>query len=751
MSTSQHSQLLIWDYCCIGLYFLLNMAVGAYALCRPNRHTISGYFLAGRYMWWLPVGASLFASNIGAEHLIGMAGSGAASGIAVGAFNFISIILLQLMSWVFLPVFIASRVRTVPEYMTKRFGGQRIQMYLAVLSLVLYIFTKISVDLYSGALFINQAFKWDIFGSILALLVMTAIFTMTGGLAAVIYTDTLQFFIMIIGALVVMSKAFHEVGGYEALQYKYMRAVPKLRPENSTCGIPRADSWVMLRDPVTSDLPWPAFLLGQTPASIWYWCADQMMIQRALASKNLSHAKGATLFTAYAKILPFFMIILPGMISRVLFPEDVACVLPEECMRSCGSSSSCFNSAYPRLIVGIMPAGLRGLMLSVMLAALMSDLTSIFNSASTMFSLDLWPRIRPKAETRELLIVGKLFIVFLVVVSVAWVPIIEEVQSGELFIYIQKIGAYLSPPIACVYTMAILWKRMNEQGAFWGLMAGLVIGVTRMALDFLFPPPACWQHEYRPLIVQLNFMYFAALLFWTTAIVSMVVSLMTQPQESHRLIGTTFMTRFDKAERENERHSTVDLPGDTNIEMNIVQQESGQEEVTTASGEIKFLTWMKKSLWWMCGLQTPVQSSVSHNSLQTPVQSSVSHNSLQTPEQSSVSHNSLQTPVQSSVSHNSLQTPVQSSVSHNSLQTPVESSVSHNSLQTPVQSSVSHNSPQKEHTDYNPLEQNPRTNLLLNINLVLVLAVGIGIFAYFTVDPFPNGFETGNYTSVSLG
>ncbi|KAK8748477.1 hypothetical protein OTU49_016167 [Cherax quadricarinatus] len=211
------------------------------------------------------------------------------------------------------------------------------------------------------------------------------------------------------------------------------------------------------------------------------------------------------------------------------------------------------------------------------------------------------------------------------------------------------------------------------------------------------------------------------------------------------------MTRFDKAERENERHSTVDLPGDTNIEMNIVQQESGQEEVTTASGEIKFLTWMKKSLWWMCGLQTPVQSSVSHNSLQTPVQSSVSHNSLQTPEQSSVSHNSLQTPVQSSVSHNSLQTPVQSSVSHNSLQTPVESSVSHNSLQTPVQSSVSHNSPQKEHTDYNPLEQNPRTNLLLNINLVLVLAVGIGIFAYFTVDPFPNGFETGNYTSVSLG
>ncbi|XP_050687038.1 sodium/myo-inositol cotransporter-like [Eriocheir sinensis] len=245
------------------------------ALCRPNRGTIAGYFLADRLMWWLPVGASLFASNIGSEHFIGMASSGAASGIGIGAFNFNSIILLQLMSWVFLPVFIASKVRTVPEYMHKRFGGQRIQMYLAVLSLLLYIFTKISVDLYSGSIFINQALKWDIYWSMTGLLVLTALFTVTGGLAAVIYTDTLQVIIMLAGALFVMIKAFQEVGGYGALQYKYMQAVPKLTYKNTSCGLPRDDSWIMLRDPVNSDLPWPAFLLGQTPASIWYWCADQ--------------------------------------------------------------------------------------------------------------------------------------------------------------------------------------------------------------------------------------------------------------------------------------------------------------------------------------------------------------------------------------------------------------------------------------------------------------------------------------------
>lgn len=260
-----------------------------------------------------------------------------------------------------------------------------------------------------------------------------------------------------------------------------------------------------------------------------------MMIQRALAAKSLSHAKGATVFASYVKILPFFIIILPGMISRALFPDDVACVLPEECLRACGSRISCYNSAYPRLVVGIMPAGLKGVMLAVMLAALMSDLTSIFNSASTMFTLDLWHRLRPRAKTRELLVVGKLFVVVLVSLSVAWVPIIEKVQGGQLFIYIQKVGAYLAPPIAAVYLMAVLWKRMNEKGAFWALMLGLVVGVIRMILDFSFPPPACNQYEYRPLLIRLNFMYFAMILFWITFLTAAVVSLLTEPSESFRV------------------------------------------------------------------------------------------------------------------------------------------------------------------------------------------------------------------------
>ncbi|XP_063861449.1 sodium/mannose cotransporter SLC5A10-like isoform X1 [Scylla paramamosain] len=600
-----HSEtLLVWDYVAIIGYFSLNLLVGGYALCRPNRGTISGYFLAGRFMGWFPIGASLMATNIGSEHFIGLSGSGAASGIGIGAFNFNPVFLLPLMCWVFLPVYIASGVCTVPEYMKKRFGGQRIQMYLAFLSLLLYIFTKISVDLYTGAIFINQALKWDIYGSMLALLALTALFTVTGGLVAVIYSDTLQLFIMLGGASFIMVRAFQEVGGYEALQYKYMQAIPKLTYENTTCGLPRDDAWIMLRHPVKSDLPWPAFILGQTPASIWYWCADQVMIQRVLAAKSLSHAKGGTVFAAYIKILPFFLFLIPGMISRALYPDDVACVLPEECMRACGSRSSCFNSAYPRLLVGILPVGFKGIMLAVILAALMSDLTSIFNSASAMFTLDLWPFLRPKAGIKELLIVGKVFSVVVVALSVAWVPIIEKVQSGQLFVYIQRVGAYLAPPIAAVYLLAVFWKRMNEKGAFWALMMGLFVGLIRLILDFSHPPPSCNEDEYRPLVIQLNFMYFAMILFWITVLTAVVVSLFTEPPESFRVIRTTYFTRLDENIRDDEE---PDVTSEITLE-DAMSPLTHDEETITEKKKESHLQKAKRCYMWLCGLQVSQHS-----------------------------------------------------------------------------------------------------------------------------------------------
>ncbi|XP_027227877.2 sodium/mannose cotransporter SLC5A10 isoform X1 [Penaeus vannamei] len=546
-----------WDIVSVTIYFILVMAAGFYSMCRPNRGTVAGYFLAGRFMWWLPVGASLFASNIGSEHFIGLAGSGAAAGIGVGAFEFNALVLLQLLGWVFLPVFIASGVNTLPEYTKKRFGGRRIQTYLALLSLILYIFTKISVNLYSGAIFIQQATKINnLYLSIVFLLVMTAICTVVGGLAAVIYTDTLQFFIMIGGSFYVMIKGLYTVGGYSELQTKYLASIPEKLISNSTCGLPRVDSWRMLRDADTSvsDMPWPGFLLGQIPASIWYWCADQMMVQRVMAAKSLSHAKGGTIFAGYVKLLPLFIMVLPGMIARVLFPNEVGCVDPDECFKFCNSRVSCSNSAYPKLVLEYMPSGVRGVMLSVMLSALMSDLTSIFNSASTLFTMDMWSIYRPRAKQREQLLVGRIFIVFLVVISIIWIPVIEQTQGGQLYIYIQAIAAYLAPPIAAIYCMAIIWKRMNEQGAFWGLMSGFVVGMFRMSLDFYYGEPPCNEEDNRPFIVaKVHYMYFATILFWLTVFVAVTVSLLTKAPEKWRLIRTTYFTRYDRRERQDDQ------------------------------------------------------------------------------------------------------------------------------------------------------------------------------------------------------
>ncbi|KAI0223188.1 Sodium/myo-inositol cotransporter [Lamellibrachia satsuma] len=546
---SSSSRLGTWDLVAVVCYFGAVLGVGLYSMCRPNRGTVTGYFLAGRFMIWLPVGASLFASNIGSEHFIGLAGSAAAAGIGVGALEFNACLLLQLLGWVFLPVYIASGVCTLPEYTKKRFGRSRICTYLASLSLVLYIFTKISVNLYAGALFIQQALQWNLYVSVLLLLAATAFCTVTGGLAAVIYTDTLQALVMVVGATVLTLIGLNKVGGFQELYYRYLEAAPNATSYtmNTTCGQPRKDAWMMLRDARGSDLPWPGFLLGQTPASIWYWCTDQMMVQRALAAKSLSHAQGGVLFAGYIKLMPLFIMVLPGMISRVLYTEEVACADPDVCEAVCQNRAGCSNIAYPKLVLELMPTGLRGVMMSVMLAALMSDLTSIFNSASTLFTMDIYHFLRKKSSVKELMIVGRLFVCVMVVISIVWIPMVQSMQGGQLYIYIQAIAAYLAPPIAAVYLLAVLWKRGNEQGAFWALMVGLVMGVTRMLLDFIYVEPLCGQLDTRPAIVaKVHYMYFAMLLFATTCSTMVIISLLTKPPADNQLIRTTYWTRFEE-------------------------------------------------------------------------------------------------------------------------------------------------------------------------------------------------------------
>uniref|UniRef100_A0A8C8VGE3 Sodium/glucose cotransporter 2 n=1 Tax=Pelusios castaneus TaxID=367368 RepID=A0A8C8VGE3_9SAUR len=451
-------------------YFILVISVGLWSMCRTNRGTIGGYFLAGRNMVWWPVGASLFASNIGSGHFVGLAGTGAANGLAVAGFEWNALFVVLLLGWLFVPVYLTAGVITMPQYLKKRFGGWRIQVYLSILSLFLYIFTKISVDMFAGAVFIQQALGWNIYVAVIALLIITTIYTVTGGLAALMYTDTVQTFVIIGGAFVLMGFAFYEVGGYQGLHDKYLEAIPNrtLSPApalyniSATCYQPRPDAFHLLRDPLTGDLPWPALIFGLTIISTWYWCSDQVIVQRCLAGKSLTHVKAGCILCGYLKLLPMFLMVMPGMISRILYKDEVACVVPEDCKRICGTEVGCSNIAYPKLVVELMPTGLRGLMLAVMLAALMSSLASIFNSSSTLFTMDIYNRLRPQARSKELLIVGRLWILCIVAISIAWIPVVQAAQSGQLFDYIQSIASYLAPPIAAVFFLAVFVKRVNE-------------------------------------------------------------------------------------------------------------------------------------------------------------------------------------------------------------------------------------------------------------------------------------------------
>ncbi|KAM4876192.1 sodium/glucose cotransporter 2-like [Sylvia borin] len=540
-----------WDLGVIGGYFLLVMAVGLWTLRRRGGQSLSGYFLAGRSMTWAPVGASLFASNIGSGHFVGLAGTGAAGGIAVGGFEWSGMFIVLLLGWVFVPIYRRAGVSTMPEYLGRRFGGGRIRLYLALLSLALYVSTKISVDMYSGALFIREALGWDLYGSVGALLGVTALYTLTGGLTALMFADLVQTLIIIVGASVLAGYALGAVGGYQGLLERYPLALP---PNISgPCGRPRPDAFHLLRHPSTGDLPWPGLVLGLGIISAWYWCTDQVIVQRCLAGRSLTHVRAGCVVCGYLKVLPMFLMVLPGMAARVLFPDVVGCADPQGCSRACGSPLGCSNVAYPRLVLGLLPHGLRGLMLAVVLAALMSSLASIFASSGALFTFDVYRKLRPGAGPRHLLMAGRLWVVAMVGLSLAWLPVVEAARGGQLFDYMQALASYLAPPVAAVFFLAVFVPRVNEPGAFWGLLGGLALGLARLIPEILLGSGSCGSPGRCPeLLCGLHYLHFAVLLFLLTCGLTLGVSCCHPPIPKVHLHRLVFSLR-------NSREPRIDL------------------------------------------------------------------------------------------------------------------------------------------------------------------------------------------------
>uniref|UniRef100_A0A8C2T1P5 Sodium/glucose cotransporter 2-like n=1 Tax=Coturnix japonica TaxID=93934 RepID=A0A8C2T1P5_COTJA len=408
-----------WDLGVLGGYFLCVFAVGLWVRTHKlggGTHKLGG----GTHKWG--VGSSLFASNIGSGHFVGLAGTAAASGIAVGGFE-----------W-----------------------------HVGLCRCCLL------VDLFSGAVFLQAALGWELYGAVGALLGVTALYTITGGMTALMFADMVQSAVMVGGASVLAGYALRAVGGVPALFHRFPLSLP---PTTRRC--PIRDQALKLLRPPGGDLPWPGMLLGLGATAGWYWCTDQVIVQRCLSGRSLTHVRGGCVLCGYLKVLPMFLMVLPGMAARLLYPEVVACPDAASCRRACGIAAGCSNVAYPKLVVELLPPGLRGLMLSVVLAALMSSLASILASAGAIFSLDLYGRMRPNASQRRLLMAGRLFMLFLVGVSLAWLPIVRGAQGGRLFDYIQAVGSFLTPPIAALFFLAVFVPRVNEPVSLWGTIGGL--------------------------------------------------------------------------------------------------------------------------------------------------------------------------------------------------------------------------------------------------------------------------------------
>ncbi|KAL3847325.1 hypothetical protein ACJMK2_018240 [Sinanodonta woodiana] len=584
------------DIFVVVLYFVLVTGVAIWSMCRSNRGNVKSYFLAGSSLVWLPVGASLYSSNIGAEHFVGLAGTGAASGIAIILYEWLPALLVFSLGWFFLPVYISSGVFTLPEYMGKRFGGKRIRLYLSIFSLLMYIVTKLAVSIFSGSLYIQLALGWNMYLSITCLLVLAGIYTILGGLTAVVFTDTFQTGVMTIGGFIVMGFSYYAVGGYENIQRKYFETTPTERNTNSTCGLPREDAFHIFRDPVKGDLPWPGFVLTATFGCVWYWCCDQVIVQRTLAAKNLSHAKGGTLVAGLLKILPLFTMVLPGMISRVLYPDEVACSDPEVCMEVCDNPLGCSNIAYPKLVLELLPVGARGLLMAVMVSAIMSSLTSIFNSASTIFTMDLWRRFRPRAGQRELLIVGRAFVVLMCIIAILWVPLVKSSQGGQVFLYLTATEGFLGAPIGAVFIWSLLWKRMTERAAFWGMIISSGSGLIRLILELVYQTPHCDEPDTRPSILKdVHYMYFCPLVMVIASIVIVTISLIDK-QDTTDLTNTTWWTRIKVSSRD-EVATSDEVENGKEMETMTIQTHDLTVEVS------RLRRWLDK----ICGIPEDVE------------------------------------------------------------------------------------------------------------------------------------------------
>ena len=523
------------DWIVLGIYFLALIAVAVWVVLQKNKNT-EDYFLAGRNVGWFVIGASIFASNIGSEHVVGLAGTGFESGTPMAHYELHAWIVL-LLGWLFLPFYIRSGAFTMPEFLEKRFDS-RSRWFLSVFSLLAYVLTKVSVTIYAGGIVVSELLGIPFWYGAIGVVVFTGIYTVVGGMKAVIYTETLQTIVLILGSVVITYLGLQQVGGWDELQ-DTVRAVS---PDHF-------NMWRPMSDP---DFPWTGLLIGGTIVGIWYWCTDQYIVQRTLAAHNIKIGRRGAIFGAYLKLLPILIFLIPGIIAFALSIQNPEVFAIEKADR-----------AFPMLVKTLLPVGLKGLVAGGLMAALMSSLASVFNSCSTIFTIDIYKKLKPKKSERELLTTGKIATAIIVVLGIVWIPIMERIGGGVMYQYLQNVQSYIAPPVTAVFLLGIIWKRVNAQAAISTLIAGLVLLVLRLSSEIYYQADISAGAVHENLMygfATINFAHMAIFMFLFSVALCISVSLATSPPDYKRISGLSFgtLTKEHKLESKGS-YDTIDV------------------------------------------------------------------------------------------------------------------------------------------------------------------------------------------------
>lgn len=523
------------DWIVIALFFVALVGI-IWWVVRQKQNNAADYFLGGKDATWIAIGASIFASNIGSEHLIGLAGSGAASGMAMAHWEIQGWMIL-ILGWVFVPFYSRSMVYTMPEFLERRYNSAS-RTILSLISLISYVLTKVAVTVYAGGLVFQKVFGIDTIWGIdffwiaaIGLVLITALYTIFGGMKSVLYTSVLQTPILLLGSLIILVLGLKELGGWDQMM--------------SICSQVKVNEYGdtmtnLIRDNRDAQFPWLGALIGSAVIGFWYWCTDQFIVQRVLSGKNERESRRGTIFGAYLKLLPVFLFLIPGMIAFALHQQSGS-FLP---LLANGNLNT--DAAFPTLVAKLLPAGVKGLIVCGILAALMSSLASLFNSSAALFTIDFYQRYRPNTDPKKLVRIGQAATVVIVALGILWIPIMRSI-GDVLYLYLQDVQSVLAPGIAAAFLMGICWKRTSAQGGMWALISGLVIGLCRLGAKIYYSnagvvPGGDTSNWFQYLFYDCNWLFFCGWMLVFCLVVAIVVSLFTQKPDEAKIQGLVFGT-----------------------------------------------------------------------------------------------------------------------------------------------------------------------------------------------------------------